>query len=236
MKTRGFLRWGAMMALVVAVAGALPARADAAPFDMSSGWVDFFIPLKVSTSGEYPSSGTASDSVYLSSSHPTSSGFLDMTLDFPSVPAGATSATLYLDLIDLDLKGDLNQAGSAKATLFETLTVIDSLGRQLAYLDQTSGPDDNFTWTVPLVPDEHSTLPSSYALDLHFTATTTLIAGSSIGLRNTVESVRARIVGETGGGVTPIPEPAAVALILGGAGLMAASRRKNRKVKKGAKK
>ncbi len=148
---------------------------------------NFYIPLKPSTSGTYPTKGTTADSVSLSKTAPTSSGYLDLSYSLTDIPDNFSSGTINMHFTDLDLTGDTITSGSTQATLFETFTLMDSNNNVIATLDSSSGYNDNFNWSVD-IPDD-LIVNNSLSLKARFTSTVTLLQGSSLSITNSSESV-----------------------------------------------
>lgn len=148
----------------------------------------FYIPLKSSTSGTYPTKGTSADSVTLTRSAPTSSGYLDFEYTMTGLPDNFTDATISMNFTDLDLQGDTITSGSNVATLYETFTLMDANNNVLATLNSSSEYNDNFTWSIA-IPDNLIS-DNSLSLKARFTSTTTLTQGTSMSLTNTQEGVQ----------------------------------------------
>ncbi len=149
--------------------------------------MNFYTALSATASGTYPTKGTTADQVTLSRSNPTSSGYLDLNLDFDYIDSELTDPSISINFSDLDLHGDTVTSGSNTATLFETFTLYDTSGNQLAYLDSSYGSDDNFTWSTPI--DKDLIIDNTLHLRARMTATVTLTTGSSITLQNTIEGM-----------------------------------------------
>ncbi len=148
----------------------------------------FYIPLKTSTSGVYPTKGTTSDSVSLTRSAPTSSGYLDFEYSITGIPDNFSDGSLNMHFTDLDLTGDTITSGSNVVTLYETFSLMDSNGNVLTTLNSSSGYNDNFDWSFAI--PNNLIVDNSLTLKARLTSATTLTSGSGLTLTNTQEGIQ----------------------------------------------
>jgi cysteine-rich repeat protein len=157
---------------------------------------EFYIPFKSSSSGDYPTKGKSSDTVTLSSSNPTSDGYLNLDIDFENLPTDLTNAKLYIQFTDLDLQGDEIRDGSKRGTLYETFKLWDESNNLLGELDETDPQDDNFTWNKSLPDSLFGS--SNLTLKSKLTAELELTKNSPLSVTNSKESIKnIKICGDT---------------------------------------
>jgi cysteine-rich repeat protein len=160
---------------------------------------EFYIPFKQSSSGDYPTKGKNKDNVNLTSSNPTSDGYLNLDIDFENLPTDFSNAKLYVQFTDLDLQGDEIKSGSKRGTLFETFKLMDDNNNVLDTLDDNDSQDDNFTWTKSLSNGLFGS--SDLTLKTKFTAEVKLTKGSPLKVSNSKEAIKnVKICGDTNQG------------------------------------
>jgi len=111
-----------------------------------TGNLSYYIPLKQSTSGTYPTYGHSSDSVTLTKTSRSSNGYVIVPFTFNSVPLDLHNASLKMDFLDLDLHGDF----SSTLLLTEAFTLMDVNNNNLITLTGTYPEDDDFSWEYPI--------------------------------------------------------------------------------------
>jgi cellulose synthase/poly-beta-1,6-N-acetylglucosamine synthase-like glycosyltransferase len=149
--------------------------------------LNYYLALTPADSGTFPVKGSAADQVTVTKTAPTSTGYLDLNLNFDYLPDELTNPYISLNFSDLDLHGDTVSSGSNTATLFETFKLYDANNNQLASLDSSYGSDDNFSWSMPI--DKNLIINNSLTLRARMTATVTLKSGTTITLVNTNEGI-----------------------------------------------
>ncbi|MFA6132227.1 MAG: type II secretion system protein [Patescibacteria group bacterium] len=153
----------------------------------TSSDLNFYIPFKTSTSGDYPTMGTTPDSVTVRTSSPTSSGYLNIGASFSGISSDILDPIIYLTFSDLDLHTITFTSGTRKATGAEAFILKDGAGLTLASLG-TSHPDTgSFTWSQALSTDLFSSSPVSFTL--RFSTLIQLIKGTYYTLSNSAEAV-----------------------------------------------
>lgn len=149
--------------------------------------LNFYIPFKASTSGDYPTKGTVADSVTVRTSSPTSSGYLNIGLSFGGISPDILDPIIYLTFSDLDLHTKTFTSGGNKATGSEAFILKDSSGSTLASLD-TSYPDSgSFTWSQSLSTDLFAVSPTTFTLRL--STLIQLTRGTTFTVSNSMESI-----------------------------------------------
>jgi hypothetical protein len=111
-----------------------------------TGNLNYYIPLKQSTSGLYPTYGHSSDSVTLTKTSRSSNGYVIVPFTFNNMPLDLHNASLKMNFVDLDLHGDF----SSTLLLTEAFTLMDVNNNNLITLTGTYPEDDNFSWEYPI--------------------------------------------------------------------------------------
>lgn len=109
---------------------------------------EFFIALSPETSGHHPPFGQTADTVTVSSSDPITRGYITTDIIFEAIPESVQDIFLKMEFTDLDLHGDIIYSG--RGSLYETFTLFDIEGNELAFLDETYSDDDDFSWELNL--------------------------------------------------------------------------------------
>ncbi len=157
----------------------------------------FYIPLKQSASGDYPTFGSSVDQATLNASNSISSGYLNVDLSFAGIPQNFINADLFIDFTDLDLQIDQYSMSGNVITLQEDFILYDTDDNQLVYLDESHGQNDQFTWQYRMPNSEiHE---GTVNLRTKFVSDLRLISGSGLTISNSLEGMQnIQLCGELG--------------------------------------
>ncbi len=149
---------------------------------------DFYIPLKQSSSGDYPTFGSSSDQVTLNSSNNSSTGYVNVNFNFSNIPTGFTDAVLHIDFEDLDLQVDQFNISGSIVTLQEAFSLFDVNSNLLTSLDETHPDDGEFTWQtfIPnyLIAGSSLTLKTRLSSELNLLSGGLTVTNSLDGMSN----------------------------------------------------
>ncbi|MBT8270066.1 MAG: hypothetical protein HKO96_09700 [Flavobacteriaceae bacterium] len=157
--------------------------------------IQYFAPLTAGTSGDYPDTGTSSDTVSLTSENPVTEGYVDIPLHFSDIPEGYKSVTLSIDFKDLDLHTDVLTSGSNVVEFKETFILMDSGGKIIAELNENHESDGDFTWEYEIPDyvitevDYNDPYEDGLTLYARIGASLNLTNGNGVTVKNTIESI-----------------------------------------------
>lgn len=170
--------------------------------------MEFYNSFSIDSSGVYPSAGTSSDQVTVTSGNPVTAGTLEVEFAFTDIPDNFENITLSMDFIDLDLQGDYLSSGWKRLNLFETFKLYDAGDNLLDTLDDNDEEDDDFSYSISIADDLVS--DNSLTLTGEIGATITLTRGSSLTVSNAEEGIEnislCGEIGEDGGGGEDLTE------------------------------